>query len=53
MAEQRKPKAFISSSLRKEDEAFAGFVTRITAKMGFLPVGPVGKCQRSQRIVRI
>jgi len=39
----REPKAFISCSLRKQDEKFVNLVERIVRKKGFLPFGTVGR----------
>jgi len=38
-----KPKAFISCSLRQEDQQFNNFVIEIVKRFGFLPFGTVGK----------
>lgn len=43
MVEQRRPKAFISCSLRGEDKTFIDFIIRIVKRFGFDPFGTVGK----------
>ncbi len=45
----RQPRAFISQSLRPEDEAFAGFVARLVRHFGFEPMGTVGKREAAPR----
>ncbi|MGH9977076.1 MAG: hypothetical protein ACRD8Z_14750 [Nitrososphaeraceae archaeon] len=39
---ERKPLAFISTSLRKEDNLFVKLVEKITRENGFEPMGTVG-----------
>lgn len=41
--QERKPLAFISTSLRKEDKPFVDLVEEITRENGFEPYGTVGK----------
>lgn len=43
MSQQRKPRAYISCSLRPEDKAFVNLVEAITSQFGFQPTGTVGK----------
>ncbi len=43
MDQQRRPRAFISCSLRPEDKPFVGLITAITQQLGFQAVGTVGK----------
>ncbi len=43
MADARKPQAFISCSLRAEDNNFVDLVERITSHFGFTPMGTVGR----------
>ncbi len=43
MVQSQKPKAFISCSLREEDEIFNNLIIQITEKLGFQAVGTVGK----------
>jgi hypothetical protein len=40
---ERKPLAFISTSLREEDKSFVDLVVKITRENGFEPFGTVGK----------
>lgn len=40
---ERKPLAFISTSLREEDKPFVDLVEKITRENGFEPYGTVGK----------
>lgn len=47
--QNQKPKAFISCSLRDEDEIFNNLIIQITEKMGFQPVGTVGKFSASPK----
>lgn len=41
--QERRPRAFISCSLRKEDKAFVELVVAIVRRFGFHPTGTVGK----------
>jgi hypothetical protein len=41
--QQRPPTAFISCSLRLEDKSFVDYVERIVVRMGFVPVGTIGR----------
>lgn len=43
MNQQRKPRAFISCSLRPEDKPFVDMVIAITKRFGFQPMGTIGK----------
>ncbi len=45
----RRPRAFISRSIRPEDEAFANLVARLVHHFGFDPVGTVGKHEAAPR----
>ncbi len=41
--QQRQRTAFISCSLRLEDKSFVDYVERIVVRMGFVPVGTIGR----------
>ncbi|HEX5276216.1 MAG TPA: hypothetical protein VFW42_00945 [Fluviicoccus sp.] len=43
--QERRPIAFLSCSLRPEDEEFVNFVARLCRHFGFEPTGTVGKYQ--------
>jgi hypothetical protein len=47
LEEDKKPKAFISCSLRKEDQKYITMVTSIVKLMGFVPTATVGKYSAS------
>jgi len=49
LEDDKKPKAFVSCSLRKEDQRYVDMIIRITKQLGFLPVGTVGKFEASPK----
>lgn len=49
MNQQRKPRAFISCSLRQEDKPFVDMIVAITKRFGFRPMGTVGKYSAAPR----
>jgi hypothetical protein len=49
LEDDKKPKAFISCSLRKEDQKYVSMIISIVKLMGFIPVGTVGKYSASPK----
>lgn len=49
MNQQRRPRAFISCSLRREDGEFVDVIAAITGRFGFEAVGTVGKYEAAPK----